>query len=560
MTPLNITLEQNGTVRSFSDIDNDYYTLRMRMTGNSIEASLEAKQEFTLQAFTLTTEREFTENTLFFSNGWESWSTTREYGPKDIARGIHPFTHYTEDYVQYNGFSGDYAYTTYDVQGQFHSWSYTYLREKGSSEVEFYASRNERSGFTLFEVNFNDGTFTFGKDVEGQKCVPGETYSLLDVYTVKEEYTEAHRSFFQDEMQFAAPKVDRLAGYTSWYNYFQDISEEIMLRDLEGLKRAGEHARIFQIDDGFETKVGDWLSLKPEEFPNGLTPIVEEIHGTGSKAGLWLAPFCAETSSDLAKEHPSWMLRDEKSGKNLLCHFGWDGAYGLDIYNPEVRAYLKEVFDTVFDVWGFDMVKLDFLYSVCSQPRDGKTRGELMCDGVDLLRELCGDNLILGCGVPLGACWGVFDACRVGPDANKEFAEEVPNRIGWNREIPSSQYAMGNSIFRRGLDGLAFANDPDVFFLRDENQSYTREQQVLLALVNDIVGSIIFMSDNAGDYDEETVKLLKHIFQDKERKPVMAEFEEEDVILITYQDGEDVKNLVFNWKTGESNAMELVEV
>ena len=95
-----------------------------------------------------------------------------------------------------------------------------------------------------------------------------------------------------------------------------------------------------------------------------------------------------------------------KNGKIPFASHNWGGFYALDIYNKEVRQYLKEVFDTVLNVWGYDMVKLDFLYACCIIPFNGKSRGEIMCDAMDLIRELCGDKLILGCGVPLAPAFG----------------------------------------------------------------------------------------------------------------------------------------------------------
>ena len=46
----------------------------------------------------------------------------------------------------------------------------------------------------------------------------------------------------------------------------------------------------------------------------------------------------------------------------------------------------------MLDVWGFDLVKLDFLYAVCMLPTEYKTRGQIMCEAMDFLREVIGDT------------------------------------------------------------------------------------------------------------------------------------------------------------------------
>ena len=73
----------------------------------------------------------------------------------------------------------------------------------------------------------------------------------------------------------------------------------------------------------------------------------------------------------------------------------------------EVKEYIRALFKRVFEEWGFDMVKLDFLYSAAIYPRNGKSRGQLMCEAMDFLRECCGEKLFLGCGVPLAPAFGL---------------------------------------------------------------------------------------------------------------------------------------------------------
>ncbi len=45
------------------------------------------------------------------------------------------------------------------------------------------------------------------------------------------------------------------------------INEKIVTDDLEALAKVPEQIDIFQIDDGYQTAVGDWLSTDPEKIP-----------------------------------------------------------------------------------------------------------------------------------------------------------------------------------------------------------------------------------------------------------------------------------------------------
>lgn len=47
----------------------------------------------------------------------------------------------------------------------------------------------------------------------------------------------------------------------------------------------------FQVDDGYQTAVGDWLSVDSKKFPFGMRRVADAVHQRGLKAGLWLAPL-----------------------------------------------------------------------------------------------------------------------------------------------------------------------------------------------------------------------------------------------------------------------------
>ena len=341
-----------------------------------------------------------------------------------------------------------------------------------------------------------------------------------------------------------------MSGYTSWYNYFQNITEDIIIRDLNGLDPYKDQVNIFQIDDGYETFIGDWLDPNPDKFPNGMKYIADEIHKKGYKAGIWLAPFNCQKISRMAKEHPDWLIKHE-NGKPMVGCIAWGGAYTFDIYNEEVREYLRHVFDVVLNEWGYDMVKLDFLYSQCIKPRHGKSRGEIMCDAMEFLRECVGDKLFLGCGVPIGPALGICDACRISCDVDLTYKGKFYSRIQVSNEMLNARSAINNSIFRRHLDGRVWMNDPDVFFLRKDNLKFTDEQKYLLGKINNLCGNVLFVSDNAGDYDKAAAGLLKKFFNKTNEKIISAEYlNKSDIKLVTEKDGKK-ETFIFNIDKGQ---------
>lgn len=136
--------------------------------------------------------------------------------------------------------------------------------------------------------------------------------------------------------------------------------------------------------------MGDWLTPDPEKFPDGLAPLVEKIHAEGYQAGLWLAPFVCEKDSALYREHPDWLLKVD--GGPWCCGCNWSGFYALDIDNREVLNYLETVFHRALDQWGFDLVKLDFLYGAAPFGSKRESRAGRMRRAMELLRQWWGGS------------------------------------------------------------------------------------------------------------------------------------------------------------------------
>ena len=579
-------------------------------------------------------ERAFCDDDAFFAAGYQSWTTAREYTRKDRQKGLRlPIRalSFIPIVKKCAGASGDYSFTPYR-RGVFHSVGYTYLRKLGSAEHEFFGSLSEDEAFTIFVADAKKGVFSIVKDVEGMEIpVPGKSKAsvvLFDMISftgdrsqvfgayakafrmanaekdekrLPEEEKQAYRGLEELKKEGTLPEgsvyirgrgavkvPEKLAGYTSWYNYFANIDASTIRRDLDGLISAtkglqvAKDSEIFQIDDGWQTAVGDW-EIDPVKFPkteekqDGLAAIVDEVHAAGMKAGLWLAPFCVGSDAEVLRKHPGWILKTRKGGKKkAIAGFnGWGGPldpfYAFDLENEEVRGHIKDVFKNVWD-WGFDLVKLDFLYAACMFPRGGKTRGRLMHEAMKFLREECLDNneingegqkLLLGCGVPIVSALGYVEACRIGCDVDLTYKPRFYGKCT-NEEIVSAGNAMNNTIWRSHLDGNFFLADPDVFFLRGEKAPertdeaekiaekgkkyravgegkgvvFTDGEKDMLRKINSTFGSVLFVSDNAGESGYDT-KALREAYTENPRRDIkVIERTSRDVIEVTFGNGD----------------------
>lgn len=528
--------------------ENSDYKITYEVTEKSIKAFLTAKKNIILKDFSMSFDKKYKSDVKVFSNGYQSWSLSREYGRDDKMPSLNPLEKGRLKLL--SGLSSDCRFVNLPSRrGEFYSHTYTYI--KHSDHILLIGSLCEKTGFTIFYHDMNKNVFLIDKDVEGVELSEGNQYEIMNVVIIKGEYNEAFDEYFK-MMNIKKPSIDHMAGYTSWYNYFQNITEDIVLRDLNALDEIKECVNVFQIDDGYETYVGDWLDLNEEKFPHTMKYMADKIHEKGYLAGIWLAPFNVEKKSRIFNEHSDWLVKDE-SGKPMLSVFNWSGAYTLDIYNEEACNYIQNCIETITDEWGYDMLKLDFLYSQCIYPRNGKSRGEIMDDAMKLIRKWCKNTIILGCGVPIGSSFGYVDACRVSCDADLKYSGKYYNKLHIANELPSVRNAVISTIFRRHLDGRAFCSDPDVFFFRTNNIEFNEKQKILLATINHLFGNVLFVSDNVSEYNDYFKSLIKKVFVKSDFRIVSAEFVNNNIIQVVMSKNGKEKLLRFNIKTGENN-------
>lgn len=512
---------------------NDDVSFDLRQSANGLKLTVIPKKQISDISFYLERNYEYQTDSRFFANGFQSWTDTKEFTRNEmmadeglIGKGIFGKSPFGINLV------GDYTFVEQPKEyGNFHAISFAYVRN--DKNVDLFGSLNDRTGYTIIYADMNKNTFRFSKDVEGITIT--EPYELLDLYFDNGGYDEVFDRYFA-KMNVKPLTDKKIKGYTSWYNYYQNISENIILRDLEAISKKTDKVNTFQIDDGYQTAVGDWLSINKTKFPNGMKPIVEKIHAKGWQAGLWLAPFGAQKGSKLASEHSDWLVKG-KNGKPIMVGANWGGFYAIDIDNADARAYIKNVFDTVLNDWGFDLVKLDFLYATAVVPLHNKTRGQLAYESIDFLRECVGDKQILGCGVQQMPCFGKVEYMRIGADMALGWKHKFFRNLT-HREDVSTPNAIHNSVYRRCLNGRAFLCDPDVFLLRKTNIHFTPEQQKVLAKFIKLFGSVLFMSDNVQEYDDEQMAVFNDTLADDDMQ-IVAINETNNKLFIDYtQNGE----------------------
>ncbi len=517
--------------RGVRDVSSRYATtplpsgegLGVGLNGERWSVFLHPKQDLTVQRLEIQFDLQLPTDARFLANGFQSQSESRWYGLNEAIPRLHFLA------KEQLGFYGD-AHIP-DIphgRGYLHSWTYTTvhdIRHTADGTILLIGSLNESTGFTLFLYDQPNGILTVRKDMGGLRL--SHSFPALDFWVGQGNEQEVFDRYFQ-LLEIPKPASSPALGWTS----SAAISEEILLQNIENVASSGLSFNHFQIGDGWQTAVGDWLSVK-NTFPKGLGFLAQKIREKDLSSGLWLAPFAAAKDSDLARKNPGWLLKDGKGVPLKIGHF-----YALDFYDNEVRNYLGGVFHQILDKWGFDTVTLDWLFVACLAPPQGKTRGQAMWESLDFLRKLAGRKKIIAAGVPLGSAFGLADFCQVGGGANLVWESKWQSFLGF-RERASALSTLRSALGRWQLNGRAFHSASGVFSLSGENDKLSLAQQQTVLTINALLGNLLVTSDDLGKYSPEQTAELEAALEWRDSR-IFSVFElEKNVFKIDFEnDGE----------------------
>jgi alpha-galactosidase len=135
--------------------------------------------------------------------------------------------------------------------------------------------------------------------------------------------------------------------------------ERIVLDDGWFRGRRGDHAGL-----------GDWV-VDADVWPTGLGPFVDLVRARGMQFGLWFEPEMINPDSDLAREHPEWIL-GPRQGLGAPAR----RQYVLDIADPAAAAHVLERISALVTEYDIDYLKWDHNRDLVEPVgrRDGRDR------------------------------------------------------------------------------------------------------------------------------------------------------------------------------------------
>jgi len=320
-------------------------------------------------------------------------------------------------------------------------------------------------------IGFNQTRLKCYFDTEELILPPGAKWKLEDFGLFsgpnRDEALEAVAADIQRNHPRALPAKPP-TGWCSWYTFYEEVTASDIERNLAFSKEKLPQLRYIQIDDGYQSKMGDWLETG-NSFGGNINIVLKQIKETGFEPAIWVAPFIAEKTSDIFQQHPDWFVKDN-DGKPLdsstIGFGGWRCApwYVLDGSHPEVQKHLEHIFKTMREKWGVTYFKLDANYwgaihgGVHYNP--DATRIAAYRQGMAAIRKGAGDSFILGCNAPIWPSLGLVDGMRTSGDINNDWK--------------SIKGCGLENLSRAWQNGKLWWNDPDCLLLTENTQKNIR--------------------------------------------------------------------------------------
>jgi len=152
--------------------------------------------------------------------------------------------------------------------------------------------------------------------------------------------------------------VDRPVTLNVWEAVYFD-------HDVDRLLDLADHAAAlgverFVLDDGWfgsrrddHSGLGDWV-VSADVWPDGLHTLVDRVLELGMQFGLWFEPEMVNADSDVAREHPEWVMA-ARTDWPVESRF----QQVLDLAVPGAYEHVKGQMSAILDTYDIGYIKWD---------------------------------------------------------------------------------------------------------------------------------------------------------------------------------------------------------
>ena len=273
----------------------------------------------------------------------------------------------------------------------------------------------------------------------------GITKYAGDIDRLFENYTKELRKHIKKSPAKRNPnKTDVVWG--SWNDgIYRDVSEKLLIREAEALKKFFPGVKWVQLDDGYSAYCEKNVDLDAHgigvayegsggidtaKFPDGLHGFARKIRSLGLHPAIWIGGLVPHKTK-MYREHPEWFIDYAERVPY---------ASPLDVSRKEARNYMLYAMDNLLAENGFEGLKYDFWSYAFEDSGDllknkeksgyeyrkwwlNEVRSRLPEEGyMQSGCDLCMGNPFLG---------EYFDNYRFGMDIGSGKWENVKNTLFW---------------------------------------------------------------------------------------------------------------------------------
>lgn len=257
---------------------------------------------------------------------------------------------------------------------------------------------------------------------------PGESFSTPRTFVMvyRGDYYESLKMWSEavEREGLSKPKNNEENYAVSWcgWGYESNVTPKQMTETIPKLKELGIHWAT--LDDRWFNNYGDWQPRTDTFGGDAIQKMVKDFHAQGIKVQIWWLPLAVEDGhnkygdhkyvlSDVVKEHPDWLVLDEKGKPARMTR----NLATLCPAVPQVQDYYKKVTERFIRDWDFDGHKMDNIYATprCYNPKHHHkspldsvyAMGEVYKTIFETTRALKADSVTQSCpcGTPPSLAW-----------------------------------------------------------------------------------------------------------------------------------------------------------
>lgn len=375
-------------------------------------------------------------------------------------------------------------------------------------------------------------------------CPQGEVIESEPAYlNFTSEVTESYRLYVEMlAKSMNAKKLDRVFSGLS-VNSARDQRSITAKRIIEQVNQLAQNRLFYPpsaggieyilVEDGWQDTVGS-LNVHSQHFPNGMKPVVDQIHSKSLKAGIRLAPFTVNTDSDLLSAHPEYFLRSYRNKPALVAlpDTGTEVAL-LDVSHPGAQTYIRGRLQQVINDWGYDLVKVDlsdYAAGPLSDPdnyvwnNQSLTAVELYRIGIQFLNQVIDESaqsvILAGGDVNNGLSIGGFPVHSVLSDYRGYIGTEP-----WNQKAGAKQLVSAYAA-HLPMHGIAWTGEFGAVAI---NEPIPLNEALATITAAGLSGGIVTLGNDITKLEPGRAELLAKVFPLSDQAATPVDFYENNL-------------------------------